>query len=513
MSKARIYARNLAANWIGHGANLAVAFFMSPFIVHSLGDERYGLWSLMMSITGYLGLVDIGVRGSTGRYINYYLGRNEPENVSRVVNTSLMFYTAVSVAIFGVASVLGMFFGSIFTKFPAELAAEAKWLLLLLALNVWAGFFGATFSQLLTSNNRFDFLNIMQLTVLGVKTAGVVWVLSRGEGIIALAMVHVTCGLIAVPLSLLLAKWKGSAFSFGLRFVNWNTFKKMFGFGKWAFVGNAATRLVYYTDTAVIGLLIGVNAITYYSIGAMLLGYGRTFVGHVVSTITPDIMKAGGARDFPELRWMVIRGTRMTMFFAVPLLVGFMVLGREFIGLWMGPEYKSSAWILFILTIPQFGALATRTCGSALVALGRVRFLALTALGEGVANLIASVAFVTLARLGIYGVALGTVVAMMANVTVQPIYTCRKIGLPLRNFAQKTTFRWVASALAFAALCVAAIHMLPPDGWGAFWLKVGVLSVCYVPIGLFVGLGYLERCSVLKAIVPGWTCADPVGDP
>ena len=66
MSRARIYARNLAANWIGYGANLLIVFFMSPLVVHTLGDVRYGVWSLMMTMTGYLGLVEIGTRGGLG---------------------------------------------------------------------------------------------------------------------------------------------------------------------------------------------------------------------------------------------------------------------------------------------------------------------------------------------------------------------------------------------------------------------------------------------------------------
>ena len=40
MSRARIYARNLTANWVGYAANLAVMFFMSPFVVHTLGDVQ-----------------------------------------------------------------------------------------------------------------------------------------------------------------------------------------------------------------------------------------------------------------------------------------------------------------------------------------------------------------------------------------------------------------------------------------------------------------------------------------
>ena len=45
MSRARIYARNLFANWVGYGASLLVMFFMSPFVVHTLGDVDYGVWS------------------------------------------------------------------------------------------------------------------------------------------------------------------------------------------------------------------------------------------------------------------------------------------------------------------------------------------------------------------------------------------------------------------------------------------------------------------------------------
>ena len=77
MSRAKIYLRNLTANWIGYGLNLIIMFAMSPFVIHRLGDVNYGVWTIMMSMTGYLGLVEIGTRGALGRFINYYLGKKE----------------------------------------------------------------------------------------------------------------------------------------------------------------------------------------------------------------------------------------------------------------------------------------------------------------------------------------------------------------------------------------------------------------------------------------------------
>ena len=122
MSKARIYARNLAANWIGYGANLAVMFFMSPFVVHTLGDTRYGVWSLIMSLTGYLGLVELGTRGGLGRYINYYLGKEDVPRVNGTINTAMFMFAGAGVLLTVAAVILAAFFGTFFPKVPDELA-------------------------------------------------------------------------------------------------------------------------------------------------------------------------------------------------------------------------------------------------------------------------------------------------------------------------------------------------------------------------------------------------------
>jgi hypothetical protein len=61
MSRARVYLRNITANWVGYGLNLVVMFFMSPFVVHTLGDERYGVWALQVTLTAHMGLQQGGM--------------------------------------------------------------------------------------------------------------------------------------------------------------------------------------------------------------------------------------------------------------------------------------------------------------------------------------------------------------------------------------------------------------------------------------------------------------------
>ena len=137
------------------------------------------------------------------------------------------------------------------------------------------------------------------------------------------------------------------------------------------------------------------------------------------------------------------------MFVAVPMLVGFLIFGREFITLWMGPQYVQSSQILFILTLPTFGAVANYTCGSAVLALGYVKRWACMAAVEALLNLFLSIVFVLVMGWGIYGVALGTLVPMfLVNNLWLFMYTCKILKADLRRFSQETVLRLAEDSVA-----------------------------------------------------------------
>lgn len=84
--------RNIFINWGGHGANVLIMFFLSPFIVHTIGTVQYGIWSLVTLLTGYMGVLDLGIRASTGRYVVLYIGQKDHEKVDQTIRTALGFF-------------------------------------------------------------------------------------------------------------------------------------------------------------------------------------------------------------------------------------------------------------------------------------------------------------------------------------------------------------------------------------------------------------------------------------
>src|SRR6266852_3513339 len=78
MSKGTSTARGVFSNWTALAVSFVVAFFLSPFIVHHLGVVAYGVWALVVAITSYMSLLDLGLRGAVIRFVSRHYAAGKP---------------------------------------------------------------------------------------------------------------------------------------------------------------------------------------------------------------------------------------------------------------------------------------------------------------------------------------------------------------------------------------------------------------------------------------------------
>ena len=87
--------KNVSSSWFALGVNILMGVFLSPFILHRLGDTAFGVWVLILSVTGYYGIFDFGIRSSIIRYVSKYTATRDVEEVSRLINSAMFTYTGV----------------------------------------------------------------------------------------------------------------------------------------------------------------------------------------------------------------------------------------------------------------------------------------------------------------------------------------------------------------------------------------------------------------------------------
>src|SRR5438105_8101367 len=150
--------KNVSSSWIALGTNVLVGIFLSPFILHRLGDAAFGIWVLIFSITGYYGLFDLGIRSSLVRYISKAHASNDIEYASRIINTTLFSYTSIGTAALLITVFLSTYIASfqIRGEFPV---ATARSILLLFWSAGSLGFPPGVSGGGLAGLQRFDVMN------------------------------------------------------------------------------------------------------------------------------------------------------------------------------------------------------------------------------------------------------------------------------------------------------------------------------------------------------------------
>src|SRR5579863_2617682 len=131
--------KNVTSSWAGLALNIAVGFFLSPFILHHLGDDAFGLWVLIFSLTGYYGLFDFGIRSSLIRYISKFEATGDKEQLARIVNTSLFTYTCLGLVLM-IPTVVGSFYVDRIFHIPPAFLSDARILFFMVGFSLALGF-------------------------------------------------------------------------------------------------------------------------------------------------------------------------------------------------------------------------------------------------------------------------------------------------------------------------------------------------------------------------------------
>ncbi|MBL0125032.1 MAG: oligosaccharide flippase family protein [Betaproteobacteria bacterium] len=186
---------NAIANW---GAFLFVAivsFFLSPFIVQHLGATAYGVWSLLVALVGYLGLLDFGVRGAVTRYVAHHYAVDDNEACSSIVTAGLVMFGILGLLAILLSGVFAYFSPTLF-NIPETLVLEARIALILGGLTVATTLIGAVFAGVVTGLERFDISSGVEVGVTAIRTIAVVIALNAGYGLVALGYIHLAASVL-----------------------------------------------------------------------------------------------------------------------------------------------------------------------------------------------------------------------------------------------------------------------------------------------------------------------------
>ena len=474
--------RNIFSNWLGFVVSSVVAFFLSPFIVRHLGNTGYGVWVLLVSLTGYLGLLDLGVRGAVTKYVAKFHAQNAHEDASRLVSSALGIFISAGVLAISVSASLGFFVGNLF-HIPENYRLAAEIVMVLTGVNIAVSLVSGVFGGILVGRQRFDLTNIIEIAGMGLRTLLTILALSHGRGLIALACIQLLASLATGLTYAFLSFRVYPQIRFRLANCNRQHLRLIFSFSTYAFLLQVFVYLIFYTDSVVIGTFLPVSFVTFFVIAGNLMNYARAVVSGISTTLAPLASALEAAGQEGELQRVFLKGTRIATAIILPIGLSFMLRGKSFIGLWMGPAYGDlSGRVLWVLSLALLFAAGNQVAGSTMIGISKHKPLVPAFLCEALCNLAISIALVR--PKGIIGVAWGTTLPSLAiSLCFWPLYVRQVLRVSIRTYIFSTWVRPGVAAVPFAMCTYAIEKWWPARNMIVFFLQVSVIlplaAICY----------------------------------
>jgi O-antigen/teichoic acid export membrane protein len=482
-----------------------VGLLLSPYIVRTLGEERYGIWALMFGLLDYIWFLDMGLNTAVVNFMARSGARGETDEINRVVNTALAYFSGVSLTVIALTIVVSRNVGRIFHVSPTHVHDFAS--LVQVTGFSWAVFVLLhVFTSCLDGLQRFDLTSRAWMVTLVVRSVGMVGVLAAGYGLVGMGWMAVIGQLLGYLMNCRSFFRLCPSFRFSFDFVKVSTWRSLAGYGVPAFAANSATLVLNQSAPVLIGHYRPVAQVGYYTLPSRLLQYAVdpvSRVGLVTRSNAAELSASGRTASVAPLGMYANRYC-FTLF--LPLALFLLMYARELFQIWISPEFAAQSAPVVPILVPAIAIVVVGQFNSTsiLFGLGAHRPYAYGVMVEAAANLV--VLLFVIPRFGIIGAAWTTSVLMLSvRGLYVPWLVCRTLGISIGGYLTAIYMRPLLVALpVWVAAWFVKIRWLAGRSWLELILAAALIAASYLSVAWFACIDKEHRQLIETWLVRSW---------
>ncbi|MFH0960677.1 MAG: flippase [Pseudomonadota bacterium] len=436
-----------------------IAFLvLIPFIIHTLGKESFGLWSLIWAFLAIFELADLGFAASVIKYVADARGKNDFRSLKNIVCTLFWIYAFLGGAVGTGVLISLLFFNKLFQVPPDQLEMANAVLVILgvrSALYLPLGMFRGVlvgFQKLNVANAYKVFSSLLYL-------ASVLIILPLVPDIRVLALLNAITGLIPMFAMMIHVKKVMPEFTLNPKHFQQSLMRKISSFSIYFSLTQVAGMIATRSDTMVIKLFLPLEMVAIYSIGMRLSEHAGMFCSHLTRALSPVFAELHGANDQLNAKAALYRGSKLTIAFATPLLLGLAILSEPLILAWTGPSFIKAVPVCQWLVAAAMITIIHGNTVNLLAMGGHQKYTAICLVAGQIINL--ALSFILIIPLGIVGVSMATFIASVPiYIGFLQVYASRMHGMSLLDFYRATLLPSLIPALAMAGLLVGVLNFI-----------------------------------------------------
>lgn len=409
MSKISIIGRNIRFTILGRLLGLIITFFLFPFIVRHTGKELYGVYLIVITVTGYFGLLDLGVMSALTKYVSEYNGMGNAGAINRIINASFSFYVLIGLVaglfLFGCSLYFHLFF-----KIETQNLVLVRHLFIVAAVSSLLTWPLTTFRGTIQGLNLWHVDATVNMTVQTLNALFAVVIFTIGYGIVIYFIVSQTINILGCVTFYSVSKNKTS-FTISFPYLDVKTFRFIFNFSSFMFLGSLISIFLFQIHNFIIGYFISLSAVTIYAVAYNIQNYFRAVNSAIGAPPWTMASEMEGRSDYSGQKTLLFKGTKYMSVVFLPVVLITFFFAEPFINYWMGPGFHESVLPARIIILFWLFNGTIEPAAGMLSAKGIVKKPLYIQLIMAISNIVIGLALIKI--IGITAMALGLTLSMI----------------------------------------------------------------------------------------------------
>lgn len=492
---------SMATSLVAMAMTIIVNFFLSPYIVKTLGEEANGFTQLANNFVNYASLITIALNSMAGRFITMHQCRGENEKA----NT---YYSSAIIANFFI--ILVLIVPAIFLVFKLEKiinisavnVLHVKVLFALVFLNFFLAQINSMFSIATYVTNEQYISNLINCikTVLNALALLFVFALFTPK-IFYVSLVAVILSAITVPLFLIVSRKILPDLRLSIKLFSIKAILQLVSSGIWNVITQCGALLMTGVDLLLANLYVGPTAMGVLSVSKTMPNCIAQIGGSVNSSFSPNLTISYATADkqglLSSLRF-AMKCSSILMCLPVMLLC---VYGVAFYSLWQPTLNSNTLSLLSFLACLQFIPFAgPQVLYNVYTTTNKLKANSLSVLITGVLNVLVVFILIKHTTLGLVAIAaVSSILAILKNVVLTVPYTAKILNLKWYVFYKDVLISCLCCAIT-GLICYVFQKIIIPASWIKLIISALLAGVISLVILVFVLFSKEERKRVLKKL-------------
>lgn len=476
--------------------NIIIGFLYTPWMIKSIGLSDYGIYILVTSFLSYF-VMDFGLSSTIARYLTKYKIENKTAEMHNLLGLVAKVYVVLNIIIIIALFIVYLYSNQIFVKLTANEIITFKNVFLIVGFYSLLSFSFLPIDSVFIAYEKFSALKKLDLfNKLGTVALMIIFLLLDFK-LYALVLINAFFTILIILIKIFISKRE---FGLSINFTYKDNFllKELFKFSTWVAIIGIAQRLLVNVAPTVLAMVSGTRQIAIFSIAVVIEGYIWTLAHALNGLFLPEISKIETRENNKvEVTNLMIKVGRIQLIVTGVFFIGLIILGKDFVVLWMGEDFSQSYYVILLLVLPSIVTVTQEVAYTYLFVINELKYRAILFIGASIISF--GISYYLSSYYGAIGSGIGIFTGiMLCHVIGMNFIYWKRIKLDIPRFFKEC---FGSQLLVWLPLLLFGFflqnYIVLPSLIIAFIIKGFILIIFYIILQWFVGMRVNEKNMII----------------